>query len=92
MSNAEVLTRVGSDGSYDLVVELLSPAPEDIVVVQGDGGAPPGRIEAVTAGVRERYAEACRARDVGLRLCLFQRLPDPFVIHARVRAALAAPT
>ena len=90
MNEAEVLTRVGSDASYDLVVELLSPAPEGVVEIVGDGGAPVGRIEAVAEAVREQFGGDCELRGVGLRLCLFQRLPDPFVINARVRAALAS--
>lgn len=90
MNEAKVLTRVGSDASYDLVVELLSPAPEGVVEIVGDGGAPAGRVAAVAQSVREQFAASCEQRDVGLRLCLFQRLPDPFVINARVRAALAS--
>ncbi|MCA9686755.1 MAG: hypothetical protein KC457_31605 [Myxococcales bacterium] len=86
----QVLARVGSDGSYDLVVELLRPAPAELIVAIGeDGGAPPQRLEQVLAELRRNHGRDCVAHDVGLRLNLFRRLPDPFVITARVRAALA---
>lgn len=93
MSNAHeplVRARVGTDGSYDLIVEVLVPPPAETVVWRGDAGVPRSRLEQVVSDVRDRFAAACAAQQVGLRLCFFQRMPDPFVIAARVKAALAA--
>lgn len=85
-----VLARVGTDGSYDLIVEVIAPRPAATVVWRGDAGVPRPRLEHVVADVRERFEAACVAQQVGLRLCFFQRMPDPFVVTARVKAALAA--
>lgn len=85
-----VVARVGTDGSYDLIVEAIAPRPAATVIWRGDAGVPRARLEQVVAEVRERFEAACVARQVGLRLCFFQRMPDPFVVTARVRAALAA--
>lgn len=89
-ADLEVVCRAGTDGSYDLIVEVVRPPPPGTVGWRGDPGVPRARLEAIAAELLIRFGGACEAAGVGLRLCFFRRLPDPFVITARVRAALAA--
>ncbi len=85
-----VVARAGTDGSYDLVVLLLSPRPQGTVVWQGDAGVSSRRKDEVVQSVLAQFGGECEERAVGLKLCFYQRMPDAFVILARVKAALRA--
>lgn len=85
-----VVARAGTDGSYDLVVLVVTPRPEGTVIWRGDAGVPARRKEEIARDVEAQFGAECEARGVGLTLCFYQRLPDPFVITARVKAALRA--
>lgn len=87
---SRVVARAGTDGSYDLVVLVVTPRPEGTVVWRGDAGVPPRRKDELARAVLAQFGAECEARGVGLTLCFYQRLPDPFVITARVKAALRA--
>lgn len=88
-STYEVLCAAGSDLSYDLIVEVVMPRPPRGVVLDAPDAAQKTKAERVYKAFAPSVEQAIAGRRFGLRIRLFQRLPDPFVWLARIEAAVA---
>jgi hypothetical protein len=88
-SNSIVLTQSGSDASYDLIVEAVTPRPHDGVrleLTSEEQHAPATRI---LSDLRELMEAVAPSPDWGLRVRLFQRIPEPWIWAARIESAAA---
>lgn len=85
----QIVSEVGSDASYDLIVEGIQPRPQETVIFDFMTKMRNPRLEAMMEEVREYLKKMPMPLDLGLRIRLAQRIPDPFVWQARIDAALS---
>lgn len=79
----QVLEQAGSDSSYDLIVEAITPPPREGILVEVSDPDHQARAGAVLAELRPFLTLDPR---YGYRVRLFQRVPDPWVWIARFEA------
>ncbi|MDP2003125.1 MAG: hypothetical protein Q8J86_09360 [Desulfurivibrionaceae bacterium] len=80
-----VIVRVGSDASYDLIMEALpkNGKVECSLLVTDEELIP--RAREIFEGIKTRIVQESK---FSLRLHLFQRMPDPWVWTARLDALI----
>ncbi|HSH02956.1 MAG TPA: hypothetical protein VLL52_10595 [Anaerolineae bacterium] len=81
----QTIAHVGSDGSYDLLIEIITPQPDTPILIENMN---PSQAETATEIVHQlTHNRPLPSATHGLRVRFFQRLPDEFVISARLDAA-----
>jgi len=82
-----VLSEAGSDASYDLIVEAVSPRPPNGFLVEAldEQQRALGEQVAAEVGLAAEPGPDLGA-DVGYRIRLFQRTPDLWVWIARIES------
>jgi hypothetical protein len=85
----EIVSEVGSDASYDLIVEAIRPCPVDMVIFEYLTELRGQRAQTMIKDIREYLKTISIPPELGLRIRFAQRIPDPFVWQARIDAALS---
>lgn len=84
----QVLSWSGSDSSYDLIVQVVTPRPTEGVDFDVLGMDETPRLQALKDQARAFAAELLTDKPMGFRCIVAQRVPETFVWQARMRAAL----
>ena len=87
--NYSVICETGSDTSYDLIIEAISPVPPQGVIVEALNQEQRERADAILSALGDLVSQTRAAPACGLRFRLFQRTPDLWVWAARLEALRA---
>ena len=88
MNNPTVVAWSGSDSSYDLIVEVVRPRPEAGVQIDVLGMDETELLQRFIAEATAHGQALTTGLPLGFRCVVAQRVPEPFVWRARMRAAL----
>lgn len=83
-----VIAYSGSDASYDLLAEATDPKLDGGVSIVALSPESQAKGLEVWKALEQELAPLVAARDYGVRLRLFQRVPPPFVWRGRIAALL----
>ncbi len=82
----EILQQSGSDASYDLIVEAVSPRPEGGFIIETQDHAQREQASRLLRQLAAHLEPGGQRQAWGYRFRLFQRMPDVWVWAARLEA------